>query len=238
MPNVTLKFKDNVVGEYGLEKGKSLTIGRMDSNDIVIENLAVSGHHAKIDSVGEGYLLTDLQSKNGSFVNDQQITSHWLQHGDRIMIGKHTLLFQYAKGEERPASTGAPAGGMDQTMVMDTGQYRKIMEKAGKTTDPGAGLKGEPTGVLSYLGGEGEVEISKKLFKIGKSTSSDLVVGGLMTGQTAATISKRPNGYSLSYVEGMTKPKVNGKAVKESVMLKEFDVIEIGHVKLQFVLKS
>jgi len=239
MPKLTLQFKDNVVGEYGLEKGKGLTIGRMDSNDIVIENLAVSGHHAKIDSVGDGYLLTDLQSKNGSFVNDQQVTSHWLQHGDRVMIGKHTLLFKYEKGEERPASTGAPAGAMDQTMVMDTGQYRKIMEKAGKTTDPGSGLKGEPSGVLSYLaGGEGEVEIGKKLFKIGKSASSDLVVGGLMTGQTAATISKRPNGYSLSYVEGMAKPKVNGKAVKESVPLKEFDVIEIGNVKLQFVLKG
>ncbi len=239
MPKLTLKFKDNVVGEYELETGKSLTIGRIDSNDVVIENLAVSGHHAKVDSVGDGYLLTDLQSKNGSFVNDQQVTSHWLQHDDRITIGKHTLLFQYAEGEERPAAAAGPSGGMDQTMVMDTGQYRKMMEKAGKTTDAGGGLKGEPVGVLSYLaGGEGEVEINKKLFKIGKSATSDLVVGGLMTGQTAATISKRPNGYSLSYVEGMTKPKVNGKAVKESVMLKEFDVVEIGSIKLQFVLKS
>ncbi len=237
MPKLTLKFKDNVVGEYELETGKSLTIGRIDSNDIVIENLAVSGHHAKVDSVGEGFLLTDLQSKNGSFVNDQQVTSHWLQHNDRIMIGKHVLVFQYLKGEDRPKTAAAPSGGMDQTMVMDTGQYRKMMEKSGKTA--GAGLKGEPIGVLSYLaGGEGEVEITKKLFKIGKSGSSDLVVGGLMTGQTAATISKRPNGYSLSFVEGMAKPKVNGTTVKESVMLKEFDVIEIGHIKLQFVLKS
>ena len=239
MPKLTLKFKDNVVGEYALEKGKSLTIGRIDSNEVVIENLAVSGHHAKIDSVGDGFLLTDLQSKNGSFVNDQQVTSHWLQHKDRIMIGKHTLVFEYGKGEERPEAAAGPSGGMDQTMVMDTGQYRKMMEKTGKTADAGSGLKGEPIGVLSYLaGGEGEVEINKKLFKIGKSSSADLVVGGLMIGQTAATISKRPNGYSLSYVEGMTKPKVNGKGVKESVMLKEFDVIEIGSIKLQFVLKS
>ena len=239
MPKLTLKFKDNVVGEYELETDKSLTIGRIDSNDVVIENLAVSGHHAKIDSVGKGYLLTDLQSKNGTFVNDQQVTSHWLQHNDQILVGKHVLHFAYTKGEERPAAAAGPAGAMDQTMVMDTGQYRKMVEKAGKTAEGGAGLKGEPIGVLSYLaGGEGELEISKKLFKIGKSSSSDLVVSGLMIGQTAATISKRPNGYSLSFVEGMTKPKVNGKSVKESVMLKEFDVIEIGHLKMQFVLKS
>jgi hypothetical protein len=239
MPKLTLKFKDNVVGEFELEKGRSLTIGRIDSNDVVIENLAVSGHHAKIDSVGDGYLLTDLQSKNGSFVNDQHVTSHWLQHNDRILIGKHTLVFQYQEGEDRPAAEAGAGGGMDQTMVMDTGQYRKMMEKSGKATDAGDGLQGEPVGVLSYLGGgEGEVEINKKLFKIGKSSSSDLVVSGLMIGHTAATISKRPNGYSLSYVEGMTKPKLNGKTIKESVMLKEFDVIEIGGAKLQFVLKS
>jgi len=238
MPKLTLKFKDNVLGEFELEKGRSLTIGRIDSSDVVIENLAVSGHHAKIDSVGDGYLLTDLQSKNGSFVNDQPVTSHWLQHNDRILIGKHTLVFQYLKGEERPTAAAGAGGGMDQTMVMDTGQYRKMMKKSGKTADAG-GLQGEPIGVLSYLsGGEGEVEINKKLFKIGKRSSSDLVVSGLMIGHTAATISKRPNGYSLSYVEGMIKPKLNGKSIKVSVMIEEFDVIEIGGAKFQFVLKS
>jgi len=59
-----------------------------------------------------------------------------------------------------------------------------------------------------------------------------------MVGGTAATISKRPQVYSLSYVEGISKPKVNGKSVKESVILKEFDYIEIGSVKLQFILKN
>jgi hypothetical protein len=74
--------------------------------------------------------------------------------------------------------------------------------------------------------------------KIGKSSTSDIVVGGMMMGKTAATISKRPQGYSISYVGGMAKPKVNGEVVKESVNLKEFDVIEIGGVKLQFVTEK
>ena len=238
MPTLTLKFKDNVVGEYQLEKGSTLTIGRLEDNHIVIENLAVSGHHAKVDVVGDGYLLTDLQSKNGSFVNDQIVTSHWLRHGDVVLIGKHTLVFEYGEGEDRPAEE---AGGMDQTMVMDTNKYREMLDQALKNGGGGGAAgasKKEPQGVLSYLGGgEGEVEIDKKLFKIGKKAGNDIVVSGLMVGGTAATISKRPNGYSLSYVEGMSKPKVNGEAVKESVMLKEFDVIEIGSAKLQFVLK-
>ncbi len=244
MPTLTLKFKENTVGEFKLGPGKSLTIGRLDGNEVVIENLAVSGHHAKVDSVGDSYFLTDLQSKNGSFVNNQPVNVHKLQHDDSILIGKHTLLFTYADGEERPVeepvSGGGGGGGMDQTMVMDTGQYRKML-KEGQAADGDATkvLEGAPTGILSYLaGGEGEVELKKKLIKVGKSPKSDIVVGGLMMGQTAMTISKRPHGYSLSFVEGMTKPKVNGKVVKESVMLKEFDNIELGSLKLQFLLKS
>jgi hypothetical protein len=126
---------------------------------------------------------------------------------------------------------------MDQTMVMDTDKYREMLSQTSPSGGPPA--KKAAIGVLSYLsGGEGEVELSKKLTKIGKNSACDIVVSGLMIGQTSATISKRPNGYSLAYVEGMAKPKVNGEAVKESVMLKEFDKIEIGSAKLQFFIKS
>ena len=237
MPTLTLKFKENTIDEYRLENGKSLTIGRVENNDVVIENLAVSGHHAKIDQVGDGFLLTDLHSKNGSFVNDKLVQSHWLKDGDKIVIGKHTLAFGYTEGEEQPDDA---ATGMDQTMVMDTDEYRKMLEHATKSPGTGATkvLQERPRGVLSYLsGGQGSVELSKKLTKIGKKSDADIIVSGLMVGGTAATISKRPQGYSLSYVEGISKPKVNGKSVKESVILKEFDYIEIGSVKLQFILK-
>ena len=92
---------------------------------------------------------------------------------------------------------------------------------------------------MSYLSGdEGDIKLTKKLTKIGKSSASDIVVRGFMMGKTAATISKKPQGYSLSYVEGITKPKVNGAVVKESVNLKEFDIIEIGSVKMQFVMEK
>jgi len=231
MPTLTLTFKDNTIATYRIEKGKSLTIGRKDSNDIPIENLAVSGHHAKIDAVGEGFLLTDLQSKNGSFVNKELVQSHWLKHEDNILIGKHTLIFTYDEDEEKPDDA---MGDMDSTMIMDTDKYRDMLAQAVPQTEAKEPDK-EPVGVLSYLaGGEGEIKLTKKLTKIGKSSSSDIVVGGLMVGATSFTISKRPQGYSLSYVGGMAKPKVNGKAVKASVGLEEFDEIEIGSIKLQF----
>jgi hypothetical protein len=229
MPTLTLTFKDNTIATYRIEEGQSITIGRKASNNVPIENLAVSGHHAKIDSVGEGFLLTDLQSKNGSFVNKELVSSHWLKEGDNILIGKHTLIFTYDEGEDKPDEAAAS---MDQTMVMDTDKYRDMLAQAIPKAAEAAAK--EPVGMLSYLaGGEGEIKIVKKLIKIGKSSSSDIVVSGFMVGKTAATISKRPQGYSFSYVEGKA-PKVNGAAVKSSITLKEFDEIEVGSVKLQF----
>ena len=236
MPTITLKFKNNAIGTYDLKPGQSFTIGRLDDNDIVIENLAVSGRHAKIDTVGEGYLLTDLQSKNGCFVNEKLVASHWLNHGDAVSIGKHILQFTFNEGEARPPAPAADA--RDQTMVMDTGHYRDMLSKSGASGRLPSEA-GKPVGVLSYLaGGEGEFELVRKLVKIGKDTNSDIHVSGLTVGQTSATISKRPTGYVLSYVSGLSKPKVNGKAVKQSVALNEFDVIEIGSLKLQFFTKE
>ena len=236
MPTITLKFKNNTIGTYDLQSGQTLTIGRLDDNDIVIENLAVSGRHAKIDTVGEGYLLTDLQSKNGCFVNEKLVASHWLNHGDKVSIGKHLLQFTFKEGEVRPPAPSLDQ--RDQTMVMDTGHYRDMLSKSGAEGRLSSET-GKPVGVLSYLaGGEGEFELARKLVKIGKDSNSDIHVSGLTIGHTTATISKRPNGYVLSYVAGLSKPKVNGKAVKQSVALNEFDVIEIGSLKLQFFTKE
>jgi pSer/pThr/pTyr-binding forkhead associated (FHA) protein len=236
MPQLTLKFKNNLIQTFDIAGGQSLTIGRLEDNDIVIENLAVSGHHAKIDAVGDGYLLTDLQSKNGCFVNEKMAASHWLNQGDVVSIGKHMLEFSFQDGEKQDPSPQVDQ--RDQTMVMDTNHYREMLEKSGATNRQGV-ESGKPVGMLSYLsGGEGEVELARKLIKIGRNAANDIVVGGFTVGSTAATISKRPNSYVLSYVSGLSKPKVNGKAVKQSIMLNEFDVIEIGSVRMQFFTKE
>lgn len=235
MPTLTLKFKEKTIKEYKLKKGNSITIGRKENNDIVLENLAVSGNHAKIDSVGDGFLLTDLQSKNGSFVNEQLIKSHYMQHEDIVLIGKHTLVFTYNKDEI--TAKKASMKDMDKTMVMDTNEHRAMLAKTA-SEDRSRAKKAKRIGILSYLaGGEGEIELHKKLTKIGKDSNSDIHVSGFMVGKTAATISSRPNGYYFSYVSGVSKPKINSKTIKESIKLEEFDTIEIGSLKLQFIYR-
>jgi pSer/pThr/pTyr-binding forkhead associated (FHA) protein len=126
MPKISLIFKNNVLADYHLPAGCSLKIGRKTDNDIVIENLAVSGHHAKIDSVGDGFIFIDLKSKNGSFVNKELVTSHWLHDGDMINIGKHSLAFSYFDSEKQPKDE---PNEMDKTMVIDTNEYRAMIER-------------------------------------------------------------------------------------------------------------
>lgn len=237
MPILTLKFHEKPLGEFNLEPGKTIAIGRRPENQVPIDNLAVSGHHAKIDAIGEEFIFTDLQSKNGSFVNGQMVTTHKLQHGDVITIGKHTLEFTYKEDEERPKKSD---DNLYQTMVMDTSQHREMMKKTQPKAAPaGSAPSSVPQAALSLVaGGEGEVAISKKLFKVGKGVQSDYQVDGLWVGQTSFTLSHRPDGYYLSYVEGMTKPKVNGEAVKTTIKLKEFDIIELGRVKMQLVFRT
>lgn len=235
MPNITLKFKDNVLSRHFIGRGQSLTIGRRKDNDIVIENLAVSGHHAKIDSVGEGFVLVDLQSKNGSFVNEQLVSSHWLKDGDLVSIGKHLLVFSTADGSSAAA---APAE-IDKTMVMDTSNYRSMVQKSAAALPKPLRRQEDASGYLAYLsGGLGKLDLSNKLIKIGKDPTSEIVVKGLFVGGTAATISRRPDGYYLSCAGGFSKPRVNDQTVKKSVMLQDLDVIAIGSVKLQFFIKD
>jgi len=231
MAQLILKFKDVEIKTYKFDK-PSITLGRREDNDIVIDNMAVSGYHAKIDHVGNNYFLTDLQSLNGTFVNDRKIVSYKLMHNDVITIGKHTVHFLLDEEERKSVEKGE----MDQTMYLDT---KKARERSKATVKlKGTAEKKPEIGVITFLsGGEGEFELKKKLIKLGKDSSCDIVLSGMFVGGTAATISQRPNGYFITYAGGMAKLKINGETVKESYQLKEFDTIEIGPNKMQFYIK-
>lgn len=252
MPKITLKFKDNVLADYHLPLGYSLKIGRQKDNDVIIDNLAVSGYHGKIDSAGDGFVYVDLKSKNGSFINEERVSSHWLKNGDVINIGKHSLIFAYFESES--LSVDKQASEMENTMIIDTNEYRSMLEK--KDPEPTAAAPPEPEpestskatpannkqkkkvrGYLTYLvGGEGTMALKQKVVKIGKDTASDILVQGWNIGKTAATISRTRDGYFFSYVSGLAKPKINDKkATKKPQKLTELDIISIGSTKLQFI---
>lgn len=138
MPIIALKFKEQIIDKFLMESGQTITIGRKESNDITIDNLAVSGIHARIDSVSATFILTDLQSTNGTFVNEQLVSTHTLRNQDIILIGKHQLIFDSTDIErkldadfgeahlENPESDEK----FDKTRYLDTAEYRELIEKA------------------------------------------------------------------------------------------------------------
>ncbi len=247
MPKITLKFKENVLADYHLPPGCSLKIGRRKDNDIVVDNLAVSSHHGKIDSAGEGFVYIDLKSKNGSFINQQLVSSHWLQDGDVIYIGKHSLTFAYFESEVRPEDIEQSE--MEKTMVMDTNEYRSMVNPKDPQPKTVSQPKSKPAensnkkpvrGYITYLaGGEGTFALKQKVTKIGKDASSDIVIKGWKIGKTVATISRTREGYYFSYVNGLVRPRINDKKTSNKpIKLNELDVIQIGAIKLQFIGKK
>ena len=230
MARVILVFNKQVVKDYPFTK-ENMTIGRADENDIVIDNLAVSGYHARIDKAGDTYILTDLQSTNGTFVNDKKIVSYRLRHKDKVSIGKHLLFFALSKSEQAKASEGE----LDETMVLDTARQKELLAKqAEKKRIDVTGAK-QKLGVVSFIDGsdQDEIQLTKKLTKIGKAETAEIRLGGLFMATTAATISRRPNGYAITATGG-TKVKVNNQVIRESQILNDFDTIEIGSYKFQF----
>jgi pSer/pThr/pTyr-binding forkhead associated (FHA) protein len=234
MALLTLQFKDLALKEFELT-GQSMTMGREPDNDIIVENLLVSGYHARIDPAGREYVLTDLQSKNGTFVNGERVTSTKLKDGDQILIGKHTIVFTLSEEEiQEDQKLTEP------TMFIEVAQGASEAE-AQEATPAGldsTAVSAERRAVLSFLSGGGdEYEIKKKLVKLGKGEEADVYIGGLFTPKVAATISRRPTGYHLTPT-GRAKVKVNAAQVGGSHRLREFDTIEIGPAKLQFYYKG
>lgn len=88
-----LSFQGVLIREYPVDR-PTLTIGRHQENDIVIDHMGVSGRHAQVTLEGPSVILTDLQSTNGTFVNGRRVERSELRPNDWITIGKHILTFK------------------------------------------------------------------------------------------------------------------------------------------------
>ena len=134
MPIITLKFKDIKIRDYQLDTGQTCTIGRKHSNDIVIDNLTVSGSHARIESVATTFVLRDLESTNGTFINNEKITLHNLRHNDEIVIGNHKLVFDLSD-MAKAASSIHDDYEVDKTRILTTSSLSHLTKNnPGKTT--------------------------------------------------------------------------------------------------------
>src|SRR2546423_4481938 len=93
---ITGRLKDTVIS---MNEGPVL-IGRQTGASLRIRNAAVSRRHAVIEKDGDKYVIADLDSRNGTFVNNMQVTRCELHHGDRVQIGESQFFFLLEEGEE------------------------------------------------------------------------------------------------------------------------------------------
>src|SRR5579859_6241192 len=112
MPKLLLKFNAAVIKEIPFDKD-SLSVGRKSDNDIVVDNPAISGHHCRIMKEGASFFVEDLESTNGTYVNEKRVQKAPLRHNDVIGIAKHALVFV----AEPAAAADSPSqrGGVDTT---------------------------------------------------------------------------------------------------------------------------
>ena len=122
MPKVILKYNDKVIKEIQLSD-VVVTIGRKADNDLVVDNLAVSNHHARIARLDDGFVIQDTGSTNGIFLNGEKVAQHALKYGDQIMIGKHFVVF-----EDDVAAVVAPSQAVEGGGGPRFGRYEVVKE--------------------------------------------------------------------------------------------------------------
>src|SRR6218665_3145457 len=211
MGKLVVSLDGVVIKEVQITKDKT-TLGRRPYNDIVIDNLAVSGEHAVLQMVGADVFIEDLNSTNGTYINGKAIKKQLLANNDIVEVGKYKIKF----------------------LLEDSGDYEKTM-----ILKPGASAGGTPSGfglpssfgslgppaaaatpaaikVLTGAAAGREVSLTKVVTTVGKP------------GVQVASITKRPSGYVFAHVEGAARPSVNGIPLTgESISLKSGDLIEL-----------
>lgn len=98
MPRLIILAKNSSVRQITIA-GTITTIGRAESNKVCIPSDRVSRQHATIEWTGDRFMLTDMGSRNGTYVNNEKVKVRRLANGDAIVIGDCQLRFLYSSAE-------------------------------------------------------------------------------------------------------------------------------------------
>jgi pSer/pThr/pTyr-binding forkhead associated (FHA) protein len=206
MPKMIVSIDGVVIKEVQLTKERT-SLGRRPYNDLVIDNLAVSGEHAAFLLEGEAALVEDLNSTNGTYVNGKAIRRQALVHGDLVEIGKYKIRFV---GEGQELSAAAPVAAT-------------APAPAPAPATPPGDIPSATIEVLSGPAAGRSVPVVKVVTTLGKP------------GVAVASITRRNQGHAFALVEGEVAPTLNGQPVGEDpVLLKDGDVIELAGTRMRF----
>lgn len=220
MAKITVMFGADPQGDFTLDRDE-MRVGRATDCEIVVDNLGVSRHHCSIVKDGDGWAVVDKGSNNGTFVGGQRITKHPLKHGDRVVMGKHSLMYD-AHGVADPNDKKKTAVGMGGEMTMFVDQ--SALAKAMASGDAGAKRMAI---ALDQGGRQMTVPLLKDETTLGSSPGADIPAKGFLVKAVQAKIVKASGGHHLISLGGWRAVKVNGNKVSDA-MLKPGDVISIA----------
>jgi predicted component of type VI protein secretion system len=258
MARLILQFDNRVLKEVGI--GASATIGRLPDNTLVIDNPAVSSRHARITRDGDQFILEDLQSTNGTYINQARVTRHTLVDGDVAQIGKHKIVFDAAGGDDVAVDAPEPAmAAIEGTMFLDTRRQKELLAQAqaihaaseaptsrvaAVSSAPQAkaagsnGTSNGRTGVLAVLSGntdQPEYQLRAQTSLIGKSEGALVRLKGWFKPKSAVAIARRGDTYTATQLGGKTL--INGQSLSGRQDLNEGDVLSVSGLTLEFRLK-
>jgi pSer/pThr/pTyr-binding forkhead associated (FHA) protein len=214
MGKLVVSLDNVVIKEFQITKERT-TLGRRPYNDIVIDNLAVSGEHAVLTAAQSDVFIEDLNSTNGTYINGKAVKKQLLSNNDVVEVGKYRIKFLAEDAED-----------YEKTMILRPGAFGRAPGVVGTPASAAAAQAAGPASIKVLNGGAAgrEVLLTKVVTTVGKP------------GVQVASVTKRPGGYVLSHVEGSRRPSVNGQPVgEESISLKHGDIIDLAGTQMQFV---
>lgn len=225
MAKLIIKFNDVVIDQIVLKQG-DMNIGRRPGSDILLDNLAVSGTHASIFTIGEDSFVQDLNSTNGTFVNNKRIAKHHLANGDTVTIGNHSLTYH----NEKAVKSGSD---LAKTVIINPHKQEEMLAEAGKVAAAAkkpAVSEAPRMGSLFILSGANNgkrIDLTSAVTNLGRA------------GRRAGIISRSGNGrYILLPGDNNEAPRLNGvKVIASGEELKNGDIIELADSRMQFYLK-
>lgn len=228
MAKLIIKFNEVVIDQIVLKQG-DMNIGRRPGSDILLDNMAVSANHASIFTIGEDSFVQDLNSTNGTFVNNKRAAKHHLAHGDTVTIGNHSLSYH----NERATKSGSD---LAKTVIINPHKQEEMLAEAGKiaaahakpnTVEAPAAPRMGSLFILSGANNGRRIDLTSAVTNLGRA------------GKRAGIISRAGNGrYVLLPGDNNEAPRLNGVRVGGSgEELKNGDVIELADSRMQFYLK-
>jgi pSer/pThr/pTyr-binding forkhead associated (FHA) protein len=212
VPKIAIKLDGELLREVSLTKNRT-TLGRRPNNDVVLENLAVSGRHACLVQQGQQVTIEDLDSTNGTYVNGRAVKKQLLQENDAIEIGHFIIVFSLEESTD-------PLAGSQQAPSPEVDWPQAFRDLSEPPTPLQVRIK-----VVSGAAAGREMPLTKTVTTFGKP------------GVAVAAITRDEANYYVHHVEGTQTTLLNGAAVgQEPALLQHGDLLNLSGTVLQFLL--